>query len=586
MRITLAQINVTAGDLDGNAARIVEAVQTAAREGADLVVLPEMSLTGYPPHDLLQRTAFVEATQQALSHVAAHAAPEVGVLIGAPVPNDTGTGKPLYNTARLYEGGALKAEVHKALLPTYDVFDERRYFEPGDATGVVEWRGMRLGIHVCEDMWNEPTWNEPTSHLMSRAADGAQPRRLYDRDPVADLAEEGVDLFINLSAAPYTVGKHADRTRRIEALCREHERPFLLCNLVGASTEVVFDGDSRVHDAQGTLLACAAPFDESLVHVDVSESEREEGEEAPITASAEPARDADRSDLHGLHDTLVTGIRDYVRKTDGFENVLVGLSGGIDSAVTCALAVEALGPEHVLGVTLPSEISLQGSVTDSAELAANLGIGFRGISIAPAMKAFESMLEGTFEGTEAGVTEENLQARARGATLMALSNKFGPLLLATGNKSELAVGYATLYGDMSGSLAPLADVWKTQVYDLARHVNARAGREVIPQSILDKPPSAELRPGQRDTDALPPYEVLDDVLQRYLDRDHDADAIARATGLDADLVVDLLDRVDRAEFKRQQAPPGLRVSTSAFGSGRRMPVTMSWERASTEAVGA
>ena len=552
MRITLAQINVTAGDLDGNAARIVEAVQTAAREGADLVVLPEMSLTGYPPHDLLQRTAFVEATQQALSHVAAHAAPEVGVLIGAPVPNDTGTGKPLYNTARLYEGGALKAEVHKALLPTYDVFDERRYFEPGDATGVVEWRGMRLGIHVCEDMWNEPTWNEPTSHLMSRAADGAQPRRLYDRDPVADLAEEGVDLFINLSAAPYTVGKHADRTRRIEALCREHERPFLLCNLVGASTEVVFDGDSRVHDDQGTLLACAAPFEESLVHVDVS---GEGEEEASITASAEPARDADRSDLHGLHDALVTGIRDYVRKTDGFENVLVGLSGGIDSAVTCALAVEALGPEHVLGVTLPSEISSQGSVTDSAELAANLGIGFQGISIAPAMKAFESMLEGTFEGTEAGVTEENLQARARGATLMALSNKFGPLLLATGNKS-------------------------------ARHVNARAGREVIPQSILDKPPSAELRPGQRDTDALPPYEVLDDVLQRYLDRDHDADAIARATGLDADLVVDLLDRVDRAEFKRRQAPPGLRVSTSAFGSGRRMPVTMSWERASTEAVGA
>jgi NAD+ synthase (glutamine-hydrolysing) len=550
MKIALAQLNPTVGDLDGNRQRIVEAAHRAHGHGADLVVFPELCVTGYPPQDLLENTYFIEAVQHALVHIARHVPPDLGLLVGAPVPNHAETGRPIFNAALLYEAGELKAEVHKALLPTYDIFDEHRYFEPAAACSVVAWRGMRLGVHVCEDMWN--------------ADDGADESRLYDLDPVADLAAQGVDCFINLSASPFSIGKHEERNRLIEAICAQHGRPFLLCNQVGANTEVIFDGDSRVHAADGTRLTCAASFEEDLLVWD-----------SDATPTPCPMRHDDTADLHGA---LTLGIRDYYEKTGIFNHVIMGLSGGIDSAVTCALAVDALGPEKVVGVTMPSTISSEGSVTDSQQLADNLGITFKEIPIRRAVDAFHAMLVDDFGGTEPGTAEENIQSRARGVTLMALSNKFDHLLLSTGNKSEMAIGYVTLYGDTNGGVAVLSDVLKTRVYDLADYINAQAGYDRIPQNTIDKPPSAELAPGQEDTDTLPPYDVLDAILRRYIEEQQEADAIVDATGFDPALVQTILRKVDQNEYKRRQSPPGLRVTPKAFGIGRRMPIVMRWDR--------
>jgi NAD+ synthase (glutamine-hydrolysing) len=556
MKIALAQINPTVGDLDGNTEKIVARAEEAQRRGADLAVFPELCVTGYPPQDLLEQPAFMSAAAAALERVAREAPPGMGLIIGAPLKNETGTGRHAYNTAILFESGERQAVVRKRLLPTYDIFDEHRYFEPAERQEVVQWRGLRIGLHICEDMWNA---REREAH------------RLYDDDPLEELAAQDPDVFVNISASPFSVGKHEHRDALIQEICLRYERPFLFCNTVGANTEIVFDGDSRAHRADGQPVAYAESFSEDLIFWDPESESRSR----PHDQRSPPA---DR------HAALTLGIRDYFEKTGLFEKTLVGLSGGIDSSVTCALAVDALGPERVVGVTMPSKYSSEGSVTDSQALAENLGIALHEIPIKPAVQTFGETLAEPFAGTEEGVAEENIQARSRGLLLMALSNKFGHLVLSPGNKSEMAIGYATLYGDMNGGLAVLSDVLKTDVYTLARHINERAGRAVIPQRVLDKPPSAELAEGQEDTDSLPPYDTLDEILRRYIEEKKELDAIVNETGFDYDLVHDILRKVDRTEYKRRQAPPGLRVSQKAFGMGRRLPIVMRWDREAVRAA--
>ena len=428
------------------------------------------------------------------------------------------------------------------------MFDENRYFESAQECKVVEWRGRKLGIHICEDMWN----NEEQA-----------PYYLYEDNPIDVLAAQGADLFINISASPFYAGKHEVRNRLIAENCQEHAIPFVYVNQVGANTELIFDGDSRVHNAKGELIALAGTFQEDLLIWDEGASVRVRKTEGGIAA---------------IHDALVCGVKDYFEKTGAFSKALVGLSGGIDSAVTCALAVEALGPDRVVGVTMPSKYSSSGSVDDSVALADAYGITLHQIPIVPAVSAFDEMLSDVFEGTQPGVAEENVQARTRGLLLMALSNKFNYLLLTTGNKSEMSVGYATLYGDMNGGLAVLSDVFKMQVYALAEYINERAGKELVPRSTIEKAPSAELRPDQKDEDSLPPYPVLDHILALYIESQKDLDQIISITGYDSDLVEDILKKVDRNEYKRRQAPPGLRVSRKAFGVGRRVPIVMRWNR--------
>ncbi len=560
MKIALAQINPTVGDLEGNRTTILRDARRARERGADLVVFPELCVTGYPPEDLLENPFFRKATRRTVDRIAQNVPPDLGVIIGAPVPNPDAYGKSLHNAALLFENGELKDHVYKTLLPSYDIFDEDRYFEPADTRHIVEWRGVRIGLHVCEDMWNV---HHP---------EGYQNGHRYECDPVAELGAHDPDLFINISASPFSIGKHTVRNDLVEHICRRHERPFLLCNQVGANTEIIYDGDSRVHAADGTQVECAASFEEDLLVWDT---------EAPAEACT-IARDP----IADLHDALVLGIRDYYEKTGIFDKVIMGLSGGIDSAVTCALATAALGPERVVGVTMPSEITSEASITDAEQLAQNLGIEFKEISIRPAVDAFGEMLADAFAGTEPGAAEENIQSRSRGVTLMALSNKFGHLLLSTGNKSEMAVGYVTLYGDTNGGVGVLSDVLKTRVYKLARHINERAGRNVIPQNTIDKPPSAELKEGQKDTDTLPPYEVLDAILKRYIERKKELGTIVDETGIGEDLVRDVLRQVDQNEYKRRQAPPGLRVTEKAFGVGRRIPIVMEWDREVGEALAA
>jgi NAD+ synthase (glutamine-hydrolysing) len=560
MKIALAQINPTIGDLEGNREKILRDVRRVRKRGGDLVVFPELSVTGYPPEDLLENPFFRKATQRTVDDIAQRVPSDLGVIIGAPVRNPDAYGKPLHNAALLLENGQVRDRVYKTLLPTYDIFDEDRYFDPAESRSIVEWRGVRIGLHVCEDMWNV---HHP---------EGYQNGHRYECDPVAELGAHDPDLFINISASPFSIGKHSVRNDLVEHICRRHERPFLLCNQVGANTEIIYDGDSRIHAADGTQVKCAASFEEDLLFWD--------------TDSSIDACTTTRNDIADLHDALVLGIRDYYEKTGIFDKALMGLSGGIDSAVTCALATAALGPEKVVGVTMPSEISSDGSVTDSEQLAQNLGIEFTEIPIKPAVRAFDEMLADAFAGTEPGVAEENIQSRARGVTLMALSNKFDHLLLSTGNKSEMAVGYVTLYGDTNGGVAVLSDVLKTRVYKLAHHINERVGEKLIPQNTIDKPPSAELREGQKDTDTLPPYDVLDAILERYIEQQKEVGTIVNETGLDEGLVRDVLRQVDQNEYKRRQAPPGLRVTEKAFGVGRRIPIVKKWDREVGEALAA
>jgi NAD+ synthase (glutamine-hydrolysing) len=566
MRLALCQINPTVGDLAGNAEVVLRAARRASDAGADLAVFSELALTGYPPQDLLDRPAFLDDADAALLHVARNAPDGLGIVIGGPLRNPHATGKRLFNAAYLLDGGAVADVVAKALLPTYDVFDEIRYFEPSvEPRRVVTFRGLRLGLHVCEDLWN----NEPEAGPLADSQLAEAPRRLYAANPIDELGALGVDLFVNVSASPFAAGKPAQRRRLIGEAAREWRVPFVYVNQFGANTELVFDGDSQVQNARGETVWRARDFEDDLFVWDTADLEPRE---APLQAP-----------IASVHDALVLGIRDYVRKTGPavFNTALIGLSGGIDSALTCALAVEALGAENVVGITMPSKYSSGGSVDDSRLLAEALGIAFHEVSIRPAVDAFDAMLAPVLGGEPEGVTEENLQARARGVTLMAVSNAQGHLLLTTGNKSETAVGYATLYGDMSGGLAVLSDVYKTDVYRLARHVNERAGREVIPEDTLTKPPSAELRPGQTDQQSLPPYDVLDAVLRRYVECHASVDAIVAETGLDRALVARVAGMVDRNEYKRRQAAPGLRVSGKAFGVGRRLPVVMNVTRIDT-----
>ncbi len=602
MKIALAQINQTVGDLAGNSRRLLAACREAKASGADLVVSPELSLTGYPPLDLLYDAAFLGDVERATRALEAALPEGIGLLFGAPVPNpsaaapseaketvaagdattsgpgkqnepDRHGGKPLLNAAILIEKGHSPQVIHKRLLPTYDVFDESRYFEAAGPQPLMTFRGTRLGVSICEDMWNEPF---------------AASYHLYAAHPIDDLAALGPDLFINISASPFSDHAPATRTALGEAICQRHGLPIVVVNQVGANTDLIFDGDSRVHGASGVITAHAPAFEEAIVYWEFARPGDARTTAGPAPCTAEPTNKtptnatltaathtsaSPRDTIALIHNALVLGIRDYAAKSGAFDGALIGLSGGIDSAVTAALAVEALGPDKVLGATLPSRFSSTGSVSDSRALASALGIQLHEIAIEPAVKALEDMLAPHFEGTPRGLAEENIQARVRGTTLMALSNKFNLLLLATGNKSELAMGYATLYGDMAGGLAVLADVYKVDVYALARHINERAGRDVIPQSTIEKPPSAELRPDQKDEDSLPPYEVLDAILERYIDERQGAAAISRATGFDAELVGSILRAVDRNEYKRKQAAPGLRVSAKAFGAGRRLPIT-------------
>lgn len=546
MRVAIAQLDLTIGAFDANLARIREAVNAARTQSAELVVLSELATLGYPPGDLLERDDVVAANLDQLDRIAALSDDRLAVLAGFVDRNPAATGKRLLNAAALCSGGRVADRYHKGLLPTYDVFDEARYFEPGGGPAIPMVLGrVRLGVTVCEDVWVEPP---------------AGGRRLYLRDPVAETAAAGADLLVNLSASPFELGKAQVRREMIAREAAEHRRPFVYVNQVGANDELVFDGHSLVVDPGGRVVVRARDFAEDLVVFDV-----------PLGGSPWPdpvLREVASSPEEEGYRALVLGLRDYVRKT-GFERAVLGLSGGIDSALVAALAAAALGPQNVLGVALPGPYSSPGSVADARALAEALGIGFRVVPIDGSYRAFLDALGSGLPDGEVGVTEENLQARSRGVILMALANREHRLLLATGNKSELAVGYCTLYGDMCGALAVIGDVPKTLVYRIARYVNR--DRELIPPSTLTKPPSAELRPGQTDQDSLPPYDQLDRVVEAYVERRLSVAEMV-AGGIDREVVERVVHLVDANEYKRRQAAPSIKITGKAFGSGRRHPI--------------
>jgi NAD+ synthetase len=548
MRIALAQLNPTIGDIAGNRARILDAYRRAADLGADLVVTPELSLIGYPPKDLLLKPRFIADNLAAFESLTA----EVGrtaLVVGYADRSRGERGLPLHNTAALLAEGQVVARKVKTLLPTYDVFDEMRYFEPGPGAQAVLCYGLCLGLSICEDIWTEGPAG-PTA-------------RLYHGNPIADLVQAGADVLVNMSASPFVADKFAQRVDLVRAQAVRYRRPVVYVNQVGGNDELIFDGGSFAMNAAGEVLVQLKAFEEDLGVVDLPD-----GRPAADTPAYPDTLDAVRG-------ALVLGIRDYMRKV-GFRDVVLGLSGGIDSSLVACLAVEAIGREHVSGVAMPSRYSSGHSVEDARDLAANLGIGFRVIPIGDPHDAFERSLAPVFAGLAPDTTEENIQARVRGTILMALSNKFGSLVLSTGNKSELAVGYCTLYGDMAGGLAAISDVPKTMVYALSRRINETTSPAPIPQRVFDKPPSAELRPDQTDQDSLPPYDVLDAILDMYVRHEHSYDEIV-AAGYAAEVVDHVIRLVDRNEYKRQQAAPGLKVTTRAFGFGRRMPIAQRYK---------
>ncbi len=555
MRIGLAQINTIVGDLAGNRSRILDAYRTLVAQGAELVLFPELVVCGYPPRDLLFKRRFVPDVEAATRALAAEIG-DVPAVIGTVAANTTGTGRPAFNSAAFCHRGRVLHSAPKCLLPTYDVFDEDRYFEPASAPAVIAFGGRRIGVTICEDIW--------THELVAT-------RRLYgSQTPVTQLAAERCDLVLNLSASPWNCGKGLVRSALVADTARALRAPVAYVNSVGGNDELIFDGRSLVCAADGRLLGGLAAFREELRVIDLG---------APAAgAIAHPTYQ--QEELADVYDALVLGVRDYAHKT-GFKKALIGLSGGIDSALVAVLAAEALGKENVTGVSLPSVISSQHSKDDAASLARHLGIHFHTVSIADVVGAAEATLAPHFAGTARDIAEENIQARARGLLLMAMSNKFNSLLLTTGNKSELAVGYCTLYGDMCGGLAVISDVFKTQVYALSRWINstatARAGRptEIIPQNTIDKAPSAELRPNQTDQDSLPPYDQLDAMLKGYVEEGLSrADLVAQ--GFPAAVVNDVVRKVDLSEYKRKQAAPGLKTTPLAFGVGRRIPIVQKY----------
>jgi NAD+ synthase/NAD+ synthase (glutamine-hydrolysing) len=545
MKIALLQINPTVGDLAGNARLIAQGVRDAAARGARLAVTPELALVGYLPRDLLLSGGFVERSWKQLHALARELENLPPALVGVPEPNPSDEGRPLFNSAVLIRGGSVDARFRKALLPTYDVFDEDRYFEPFHGAQILELDGWKLGISVCEDVWNDRDFWK---------------RRRYHHDPVEELVRADAQAIINLSASPFTAGKHQKREAMLGGMARRHRVPLAYVNQYGGNDDLVFDGRSCVFNADGVPIARGRSFDADVVVCDLAGGQ-------PIAPPSDVVVESE------IWRALVLGTRDYARKC-GFERSVLGLSGGIDSALTAAIAAEALGSQRVLGVMMPSPFSSGGSIDDSIQLAKNLGIETTRLPIDDVLDAMERTLRERFAGLPKDVTEENIQARIRGNLLMALSNKFGALLLTTGNKSELSVGYCTLYGDMSGGLAVIADVPKTMVYRIAAWLNESRGCRVIPEPILVKAPSAELRPNQTDQDSLPPYDVLDGILQRHIERHQPADEII-AAGFDAETVRRVLKLVRAAEFKRKQAAPGLKVTDRAFGTGWRMPIAAS-----------
>lgn len=538
MKVGIAQINGVVGDFPGNARRILAAYRECLEKGAELVVTPEMSLVGYPPRDLVFKSQFVPKCLQALDYLAGEVK-EVPLLVGYVDFHERKIGKPFRNAAAWLEGGEVRRRVWKTLLPTYDVFDERRYFEPGECCETFEWGGRRIGVTICEDIWTEDYLQRP----------------LYDRDPVEELGAEGFDLLINLSASPFHLGKPEGRRSMLGEVARDAGAAVVYCNAVGANDQLVFDGHSMVVDAGGVVRAQMGGFSEECRVVELGGG----GGEGEVLGMG---------DAEQLYEALVLGLRDYAVKC-GFSTVCLGLSGGIDSALCAVIAADALGGENVYGLTMPSPFSSRGSVEDSFDLAGKIGIGCREVSISETFAAVKGAMAPVFAGRDEDVTEENMQARLRGLFLMALSNKNDHLLLTTGNKSELAVGYCTIYGDMCGGLAVISDLPKTRVFEVARWVNREVER--IPWSTIEKPPSAELRPDQKDQDTLPEYEVLDGILELYVEEHLGAEEIVER-GYDEALVRWVQRRVDLNEWKRQQAAPGLRVTSKAFGMGRRMPV--------------
>ena len=543
MKIALAQINPTVGDFRGNLEKIVVASRQAAAQGARLTVFSELCICGYPPADFLEKPSFLARCRTAVDELGAATSDlSTAVLAGVALPAPPNAGKPAVNAAVLLDQGNLLLEQHKRLLPFYDVFDEQRYFLPSRSQEVVELEGVRLAITICEDAWNDKNF---------------WPRRLYSVDPMEELMRQNPDLHINLSSSPFWHSKREIRHEMLAAIARRDGIPVLMSNQVGGNDSLLFDGSSLALNGRGELIAQAASFQEDLVVLD------------PCQAPAIEPPPSD--DTEAAYHALVLGTRDYVHKC-GFRKGLIALSGGIDSALVAAIASEALGPENVIAVGMPSPYSSRGSIDDSRKLAANLGIRFELIGISELFQKYTEALGPMFAGLQPDLTEENIQSRIRGTLMMALSNKFGALVLTTGNKSEMAVGYCTLYGDMVGALAVIGDLVKTRVYAVSRWVNRE--REIIPWPILEKPPSAELRPDQKDTDSLPPYEILDPIIEAYVERYETPECIAAKHGFPLELVQHVVHLVERSEYKRQQAAPVLKVTSKSFGMGRRFPIAV------------
>jgi len=542
MKITLAQLNPTIGDFEGNLKLIERSMTQAAGDSSDLILFSELILSGYPPQDLLESTAFIRDYQNALKSVVAISSKfhGIGILCGNIQPTGKDTGKGLYNTAVFIQNGKILFEQKKSLLPTYDVFDEARYFDPAPSIHIFDFQNQRLGISICEDAWNDPR---------------LFPKRVYPLNPIEVLVEKGATTLINISASPFGIGKEESRYQLFRNHALQHKKTVIFVNQVGANDELISDGNSMAFDCNGNLIMKFPAFQEHVETIDLNNP--------PVIHDFLPM-----DEVESIYKAIVLGIRDYMRKC-GFRKVVLGLSGGIDSALTCCLATQAIGPRNILAVSMPSPYSSKTGVEDARMLSDRLKIEIKIIPITSVYHSYLQSLKDHFTDKPEDETEENIQARIRGNILMALSNKFGYLTLSSGNKSELSVGYCTLYGDMSGGLSVLADIPKTMIYKLAEYINRE--QEIIPGSIIEKPPSPELKPGQRDEDTLPPYDILDRVLNLYVDEGRSRDEII-ADGFDAETVDWIIHAVNKNEYKRRQAAPGLKVTTKAFGTGRRMPI--------------
>jgi NAD+ synthase (glutamine-hydrolysing) len=540
VKIALGQINPTVGDFSGNAAKMIEFSRRAQAAGAGLILFPELSVCGYPPRDLVERQSFVARNRESAEQIAT-ATRGISVICGLVTPAESETGKSVMNSAALLQDGKIAFLQSKMLLPTYDVFDEMRNFAPAKSQSVFPFCGNKVALTICEDAWNDKLF---------------WPKRLYTVDPIEALIRSGGNFVLNISASPFWIGKRELRRDMLASIARQHKVPVAMVNQVGGNDSLLFDGSSIVLNREGNIIAQGRSFEEDLIYFDSK----------TLTGDLHQQVEGDDASVYSA---LVLGTRDYMRKC-GFQKAIIGLSGGIDSALTAVIAADAIGPENVIGVGMPGPYSSKGSIEDARALARNLGIRFELLPINSSVEAYGRTLKDVFKGHEEDVTEENIQSRARGTLLMALSNKFGAIVLSTGNKSELGVGYCTLYGDMVGGLAVISDVPKTLVYRLSHYANSR--REVIPRATLEKAPSAELRPDQKDSDSLPPYEILDAVLEDYVEDAHSAERIAADRGFDIEVVKRVVRMVDRAEYKRQQAAPGIKISPKAFGYGRRFPI--------------